>query len=81
MREDRLESQGFTSRFQRFLLDSILINKVLQKSLVVLILFNLKVNALSISRKLTKPAYSIQAHSNAYKEHKSKLFIVHLFQE
>ena len=45
----------------------------------VLFLFKFNVNALSISRKRTKPAHSIQAHSNAYEEHKSELFIVRLF--
>ena len=46
----------------------------------VFIQYKLNVNALSISRKPLKSAHSIQAHSNAYKEHKSKLFIVRLFQ-
>ena len=36
--------------------------------------------SLSLSRSLLSYAHSIQAHSNAYEEHKSKLFIVRLFQ-
>ena len=35
---------------------------------------------ISLSRKLTQPAHSIQAHSNAYEEYANKLFIVRLFQ-